>query len=235
MSVFGFSTEPNKGGDFLPIVKYDARAGRIFRMDRVDAGGQFVTEPVDITTGFKAMVDLENIETGWVNFNTGGAPHFAMVRMGERLPAQPSPQHKNAVRFMMKLGAECGGEKRIREMASQAKAFLSGFETLYHDYLAQKDANPGKLPVVTLKTTKPIKSGQGDKQSTNYLPVFEIVGWSPRGDLAFQPKGDGGAPPAETAPAAAAQTPPATGSTVVAPPAAKPAPAPAMADDEDFG
>ena len=34
-NVFGFSTEPSAGGDFTPIIKYDARAGRIFRVDRV--------------------------------------------------------------------------------------------------------------------------------------------------------------------------------------------------------
>ena len=48
-SVFGFSTESSGGGDFLPIVKYDARAGRFFRMDRVDTGSGFESDPVDIT------------------------------------------------------------------------------------------------------------------------------------------------------------------------------------------
>src|SRR4051812_47950315 len=64
MSVFGFSTEPT-GGDFLPIIKYDARAGRIFRVDRGIDG----PNPTDITDSFTAVFDFANIETGWMNFS----------------------------------------------------------------------------------------------------------------------------------------------------------------------
>jgi hypothetical protein len=223
MSVFGFSTEPSTGGDFLPIVKYDARAGRLFRMDRVDTGNGFANDAVDITSTFKAMVDFENVEVGWINFPAGSAPHFALVPMGTQLPAKPSEQHKNGVRFMLKLAKDCGGEKPIREIAGTSKAFLSGIEAAFTAYQAQKAANPGKLPVLTLEKTTPIKSGSGDRQSTNYQPTFKISGWAPRGDLAFQPK--------MSAPAPVAVTPPTTGSTVVAPPA----PQPVLAGADDFG
>jgi hypothetical protein len=73
----------------------------------------------------------------------------------------------------------------------------------------------------------PIKAGSGAKQSTNYQPVFEITGWAPR-SFDFTPKG--GNAPAST-PAAAA---PSTGSTQVAPPAAK-AKEPEFVDADDFG
>jgi len=40
MARFGFSTETSAGGEFTPIVKYDARSGRMFRIDRIqDANG----------------------------------------------------------------------------------------------------------------------------------------------------------------------------------------------------
>jgi hypothetical protein len=213
MSVFGFSTETSNGGDFLPIVKFDARAGRIFRVDRVDTGGQFVSEPVDITRTFKAIVDLENIETGWINFASGGAPDFKLVPMGTLIPGRPSDQHKNGIRLMLKLAKECGGDKPIREIAGTSKAFLSGVEALYHDYTARKDkeGEGDKLPVVVLKDTTPITSGQGAKQSTNYVPVFEIVGWALRGDLVFEPKGGAQI-------TSKPNIPPATGSNRVAPP-----------------
>ena len=67
-NVFGFSTEMSGGGDFTPIVKYDSRAGRIFRVDRVQTNDGFVSDPVDITQGFKAVFDFENIEVGWIDF-----------------------------------------------------------------------------------------------------------------------------------------------------------------------
>lgn len=224
MSVFGFSTVASSaGGDFLPICKYDARAGRMFRMDRENDGAGWVNNQVDITKNFKAVMDFENLETGWIDFNTGGAPVFAMVPLGSPLPQQPTPNAKNGVRFMLKLSKDVGGDKPIRELASTAKAFLAGIEDVFLAYKADAANNAGKLPVVALDDTMPIKSGQGDKQSTNYQPQFKIVSWVARGDL--QPQARGMA--AITTPSA----PPATGSTQVAPPA----PASAVADDEDFG
>ena len=229
MSVFGFSTAPSSGGgDFLPIVKYDARAGRMFRMDRENDGAGWTTNQVDITKAFKAVVDFENIETGWIDFNTGGAPVFAMVPLGSAMPAQPTPNAKNGVRVLLKLSKDCGGDKPIREMASTAKAFLAGIEEVFLAYKADADKNAGKLPVVVLEDAMPIKSGSGDKQSTNYQPKFKITGWAARGDLQAQPRGAS----AITTPMPVA--PPSTGSTQVPPPAAK-ASAPATTDDDDFG
>lgn len=216
MSVFGFSTEPSSGGDFLPIVKYDARAGRIFRVDRTNDGSGWTTDSVDITSNFKALADFENIETGWINFATGGAPDFRMVKIGDSLPPKPSENHKNGIRFLVKLARECGGDKPIRELAGVAKVFLAGIEQIYVAYQEGKAANPGKLPVIVMDGSSPVKSGSGEKQSTNYQPKFRISGWAPRGDLTYQPKA--------AAPAAApSATPPSTGSTVASPPMQTPA------------
>ena len=133
--------------------------------------------------------------------------------MGQELPPRPSDRHKNGVRFILKLAKVCGGTRPIREMAGTSKAFLGGIEAVYLAYQAAKDKNPGKLPVIVLEKTTPIKSGSGEKQSTNYQPTFKIVSWAPRGDLVFEPK-------ASAAPQQPAQrtTPPATGSTKADPP-----------------
>jgi hypothetical protein len=225
MSVFGFSTESSAGGDFTPIVKYDARAGRLFRVDRIDTGSGFENDPVDITSNFKAIMDFENIEVGWIDFPAGSAPSFAIVPMGSMLPAKPSAKHKNGIRFLLKLAKDCGGDKPIRELAQTSKAFLNGIEAVYTAYLAEKGSNPGKLPVIVMEKTTPVKSGSGAQQSTNYHPTFKIAGWAPRGDLTPQPRGTSAAPE----PAAGA---PQTGSTVVPPPSRQPE----MADvGSDFG
>ena len=42
--------------------------------------------------------------------------------------------------------------------------------------------------MIVLEKTTPIKSGSGERQSTNYQPTFKIVSWAPRGDLVFEPK-----------------------------------------------
>jgi hypothetical protein len=224
MSVFGFSTEPSTAVDFTPICKYDARAGRIFRVDRLDTGNGFENNPVDITQIFKAVIDFENVEVGWIDFPVGSAPSFVLVPMGTKLPDKPSGKHKNGVRFLIKLNKACGGDKPVREIAGTSKAFLQGIEELYQEYNRDKAKYPKKLPVITLVSTEPIKSGSGQNVSTNYRPKFRIDGWAARPeDLVHVPATSSATP--------AATTPPATGSTVVPPPGA----ATAAADDDDFG
>ena len=53
------------GGNRVPIIKYDARAGRIFRVDRTqNAGGQYDSATVEITPNFQAVFDLANDRAG---------------------------------------------------------------------------------------------------------------------------------------------------------------------------
>ena len=116
-------------------------------------------------------------------FAAGTAPDFKLVPIGNEFPDRPSDKHKHGVRLMIKLAKDCGGDKPIREMAGTSKAFLSGIEAVYTQYLAEKDKHPGKLPVIVLEKTTPVRSGTGEHSSTNYQPTFKIVGWAPRGDL----------------------------------------------------
>jgi len=82
-----------------------------------------------------------------------------------------------------------------------------------------------------LDDTIPIESGSGAKKSTNYQPVFQIIGWVKRpsglNETAAAPQADKFIQPSMNA-----KSPPSTGSTRAAPPAPKAA---APADDEDFG
>lgn len=177
---------PQSGGDFnrTPIIKYDARAGRIFRMDRSqDASGSWQTNQVEVTQGFQAIFDLENIETGWLNFPAGGAPDIRTVKIGNPLPERPSQAHRTGFRVHMKLGKSSGGD--LREMAANAQVSIAGMDALYDAYLAGVQDNPGKLPIVTLDSTTAItktgKDASGRPQtSTNYQPVWKITGWAPR-------------------------------------------------------
>lgn len=212
------------GGDIVPFVKYDARAGRFFRNDRTqDTSGNYSNAAVDITSNFKAVLDLENIEVGYLRFAAGSAPEFQLVRLGQPMPPKPADaKWKQGVRVMMKLHASCGGD--IRETSSNAAAFLKGIDELHTAYQAQAGVNPGKLPIVTLKTTIPVTSGSGDKKSTNYQPVFEIVGWAARPvDLVHVAKQSAAGAAASSAQPSSqpAASPPATGSTQVGAPAAK--------------
>lgn len=229
----GLNYSSGGGGDIIPFVKFDARAGRFFRRDRTqDSSGNYTSNDVDITNNFKAVVDMENIEVGYIKFNSASAPEFQLVKLGDPMPHKPGAEgFKQGARIMMKLHASCGGD--VREASSNAAAFLKGVDELHTAYEAQKAANPGKLPIVTLQTTIPITSGSGQKKSTNYQPVFEIVGWAPRPvdlvHVAKQSSGQQSSGQQSGAPAAQPASAPATGSTQVGAPAAR-QPEPAGAD-----
>ena len=211
----GINYEAAEGGSIQPIVKYDSRAGRVFRIDRVDGKDK----PVDITNGFKAVFDMAHIETGFIHFANNSAPHFSVTLLGTTPAARPTPEHKPGIRVMVKLSGPCGGD--VRELASTAKAFLRGFDALHDEFVAGLAANPGKLPVVVIKETIAIVTEGGGQKSTNYSPVFAIERWIDRpADLVYVPR----AAPAAAAPAGA----PTTGSTKVGAPAQA---APAAADD----
>lgn len=238
---FGFMNQPEGGQTFLPFVKYDSRAGRMFRVDKKADGS---TENVDITRSFKALVDLENVETGWMHFAAGAAPIYALSRHDEPNPPKPVAEAKEGVRLVLQLGAACGGD--VREISSNAKSMLVGISDLHSAYEAGLKDNPGKLPIVVLSDTKPVVTMGKNGSSTNYMPVFEIVGWAPRSSqLVWSPKGntvmEAAAPAAPAAPAGGSMfsgAPPQTGSTLVAPPAQTAtftAPAATKVSEDDFG
>jgi hypothetical protein len=171
------------GGNILPFVKYDARSGKIFRVDRVQNNGKYENVPVDIISSFKAAMDLEHIEKGFINF-TGKAPQYLLVPLSAPMPPRPQGDGwKQGVRAMMKLGKDCGND--VREITSNAEVFLKGMDALHDKYEAEKGKHPNMLPVVAMNgTTKVV----GNK-TTNYMPNFDIVGWATRpDDFVFTPK-----------------------------------------------
>jgi hypothetical protein len=219
---FGINLD-SVSGNITPIVKYDARAGRMQRVDREDG----ISTPHDITNNFRAAFDLENVEYGWLAFSASG-PDFKLVRLGEALPAKPSENHRQGVRLRLKLASDCGGD--VRELATVARVALRGLDELHTRYEAERDNHPGELPIVALAKTIPVTSGSGAQKSTNYQPVLEIVGWAPRpADL--QPKATAAA---ASGPANGGfkqlDAPPATGATKVAAPVSRSQPEAAASD-----
>src|SRR5215207_3390791 len=69
-TLMGFGLNLNITGDFLPIVKIDARTGRIVRVDRDEGGEQRL---VDMTDVFEGVFDLAHAEAGWAYFEDGQA------------------------------------------------------------------------------------------------------------------------------------------------------------------
>ena len=215
MAFGGFFDGVGEGGSFLPIIKYDARSGRISRRDRENGENS----DVDITKSFKAIFDFENVEIGWINFNTGGAPEYRVARYadGAAVDKPTGEGFKRGVRLVIKLSKECGGD--IRELSSNAAAFLDGAKALMDAYEKGSKENAGKLPVVELKDSVAKTSSGGALKTTNYVPVWEITGWVKRPeDLVYTAR-------SSSAPSSSSEGPVATGSTKVSAPAG----------DDDFG
>lgn len=175
----GLNIGSSESGDFTKIIKFDARAGRMFKVEREqDSGGSWQTENVEITNGFTAVMDLENLEVGWALYAPGVAPSVSFVKLGQALPAKPSDQHKQAFKMMLKLGKSSGGD--VRELSATSKAVIGSVDDLHTQYEAEKGKHPGKLPVVELTgSTAIVSTGQG-KSSTNYAPQWSIRSWIDR-------------------------------------------------------
>jgi len=221
-----------KGGDFLPRVQYDARAGRWTRVDRfIDPmTGQWASTPVDITAEFNAVFDFAQIKTGWIDFTQ---PAFVLVPLGVPTPPQPAgDKWKEGFRMHVKLSKTSGGD--VREFGSTAKAVIKAVSELHDVYLEGVKGNPGMLPVVAMTGVKQKVTGSGQQKSTNYSPVLRIERWVNRPtDMPIDP----GAGAAAGASMPRTQ-PPSTSAAAVVPPQAQqqpaPTPAPAAAEN-DFG
>jgi hypothetical protein len=220
----GLTTGGN-GGEIRPYVTYDAKAGRMFRVDRTQGSdGMYQTEKHEITNVAQFVADLANIRVGWINYTAQGPIRKLVVLGKEAIPARPDDKNsegklafKQGFEIDLLLNKDAGGGP-ARNLSSAAGCVIDAMDELHDAYSAAPESKAGKLPVVKIASVSPVKSGQ----STNYKPVFQIVSWVDRpAGLAVE-----GAAPATNAP-------PATGSTVAPPPpSAVPQPA---ASASDFG
>lgn len=209
---FGMQTS---GGNFLPIIKYDARAGRIFRVDK-DNG---ITDQVDITDpNMKFAIDFGTIEVGYVNFTPNGPVRHMVPYDGRSLPAQPQDKDDKGKLvsrpgfYALVAGQALGG---IREWCSNAAILLNALDELFNLYAEQPEAAAGKIPLISIVSTVPVTSGTGAQKSTNYKPVFKIMGWVDR----LADMGERTVPPPSAKAISAAAAP-------AAPPPAAPTPPP---------
>lgn len=217
----GLNTNGN-GADFIPIVKWDARAGRLFRVDRTQGANGWESSDTDLTFDKPAfLVDFGSIQVGFLAFLSTG-PSFTLVPLGSPLPEKPSADHRPGMRVKLYSPKHFDG---VREFASSAKAVLSAMDALHTAFEAAPEAAQGKLPIVQLDGSTQVVTKGPNGNVTSYSPAFKIVRWADRpSDL-----GERTVPPPGTKAA------PAKPANHVPPPAPKkpaPTPEPAMADDE---
>lgn len=175
----GLNTQINTGdgGDFTPLIMYMAREGRFYRRDRVAGGNAgFENEDVELPIGTKMAFDFGTISVGYMKFAAGMAPSFAVVPLGEALPAAPDKDHRQGFRMFIHLGRN-GGK---REFATTAKTVLGAVDDLHGLYTAAPEAAAGKIPLVEFTGGTRIVTENRHGTQTNFRPNFRIVQWIDR-------------------------------------------------------
>jgi hypothetical protein len=168
----GLNTETKNKGDILSIIKFDAKAGEFLVENRSPNGdGTWSRDYNELKLPIKLVMDLGDIDVGWLSF-ASGAPDFQMVKVGDKMPAQPSPEHKQAFRvkvFNKSLG--------LREFSHSAKTVMRAMDDLHNQFEAERGANMGKMPVVEIPecTTVRVQTPQGELRFK--APAWKIVSW----------------------------------------------------------
>jgi len=168
----GLNTETKNKGDILSIIKFDAKAGEFLVENRSPNGdGTWSRDYNELKLPIKLVMDLGDIDVGWLSF-ASGAPDFQMVKVGDKVPAQPSPEHKQAFRlrvFNKSLG--------LREFSHSAKTVMRAMDDLHNQFEAERGANMGKIPVVEIPecTTVRVQTPQGELRFK--APAWKIVSW----------------------------------------------------------
>jgi len=161
---FGFK----RGGDLLPLLKWDGRTGRFSAQDRTF--GQSTMH--DITDEFQATINLRNLQHGWLLFPKGGAPEMRLFP-ADQANIGPQPDERDW-RIGLRVEMRLPGEDVWRETLSTALGLWNGIDEVHTEYLEQMGDHPDMLPVIEIEDIKAI-TGRG---GVSYEPVFRIVEWT---------------------------------------------------------
>lgn len=170
------------GGDFRPYLSYDARAGRMFRPDRMQKGDTWITEKTDITNNCQFLLDPSRTLHGWSKFAEGQMPDKRLVPTTDDIgnppggnPVDPRDKYRYYIQCLVRLPAH-NGEPEERELGFTAVCAQRTIEALHEDIEKAQEYQDGQVPVIKLVGTTPVKS----QRSTNYAPQWKIVGWRDR-------------------------------------------------------
>ena len=184
------------GGDFRPILKFNAKAGRFAYRN---GEGEKEINPTSL------IFDLENITTGWMLFREGQVPSRVYDPGHGTRAEKPSPDHKRGFTVIVAAPKDAVGEDNICEMSSTSMHLGNAIKEVWASYREGCDDNPGKVPLITIKGVTPSK----DKFGTNYRPDLALEGWVERPDGLPDAPAVTDALTADVVPIAAHQAPPA--------------------------
>jgi hypothetical protein len=169
----------HNGGVFVPRCEFNAKSGRMTRVDRTADGAGLIR--IDCTASLPLFAfDIGSVEIGWANFQAGTAPSVVVVPFGQPMPARPDRNHKAGFRSKIWLA----GEVAAREFQATAGATVNAIEELWDMLVATPEAAAGKVPVIQLAGVVPITGRNG----TNYAPQLRLMQWIERDAAIFGPR-----------------------------------------------
>jgi len=162
-----FMTNSSNGGDFTTYCKYNAKAGRWYTKAEEQGSEEYEV------TNMTAIFDIENIRTGWFLFAAGTAPVKEFDPSLSQAAPKPGEGFKRGFELDIFSEKNLGG---LREFSSTAGSVIDAMNTVHDQWVAGKDANAGKLPVVQCTGVVPVTG----KHGTNYSPTLTVVSWADR-------------------------------------------------------
>jgi hypothetical protein len=160
----GLNISNGGGEDFVPFLKYNAKAGRWYV--RKDENDVEINNPTFV-------IDFDNIKTGWFLFEAGIPPSIAFDKDLSTPAAKPSEKHKRGFEVNVFSKSMLDG---VRVFSSTSGIVGSSINAIYEQYEKEKAANNGSLPVVQCAGVTP----EVGKHGTNYKPNLSIVKWTSR-------------------------------------------------------
>jgi hypothetical protein len=163
------------GGESLGKLSWDFELGKAVLEDRVRTANGWETEQHNVENDeFRAICDLPNVERGWIAFIKGQGINAKLVLAGEDPGEQPSDDHREGLRLVVKMDRELGGN--VRELISTAQAMWTTIDRLHDNYLAGVGKHPDCLPVVDITGVRE----EATRKGPILAPEFKISGWVSR-------------------------------------------------------
>ncbi len=161
-------------GDFVPYLKYNAKAGRFYA--KAEGG----TEEVEIVNPLLAF-DMKNIRTGWLYYAEGSGPEKIWDPSPSVMAARPPgpKKFKRGFEVMVIGNANVPGSAKplgLRELSSTAGNVITAILRMHAEYEAGMAAHVDCVPVYGCDGVKPINGAFG----VNYEPLFVLKSWVTR-------------------------------------------------------
>lgn len=163
-------------GEFVPYLKYNAKAGRWYVRPKDAQRDVEVVSP-------RLAFDFASIKTGWLYYAEGSGPEKVWdPSLTQAAQKPPGPKKfKRGFEVLVYGGDDIPGvgKLELREFSSTANTAISAILKMYEDYEKGAAANPGKVPFYKCTGVTEVPSSYG----TNYEPVFSFVAWVERKNI----------------------------------------------------